>query len=159
MDRLLLVLGEGGHTSELLVLADLLGDGYEYAYLLVEGDNLSARKIRRPGPIYRVPRVREKAHNLPRDLWRTLRCAWRSWRVLRQARPRAVISSGPGMAVPICFLSRLSGTPLIYVETGSRVRKLSLSGRLVYPFADLFFVQWPGLAARYRRAIYAGRLC
>ena len=158
MDKLFLILGEGGHTTELLVLADLLGDGYEYAYLLVEGDELSARRIRRPGPLYRVPRVREKAHNLPRDAWRTLQCAWRSWQALRHARPAAVISSGPGMAVPACLLARLMGIPLIYVETGSRVRRLSLSGRLVYPFADLFFVQWPELAARYPRAVYAGRL-
>ncbi len=159
MERLLLVLGEGGHTTELLILADLLGDGYEYAYLLVEGDELSARRIRRPGPIYRVPRAREKAHNLPRDVWRTLRCAWRSWQALGRCRPQAVISSGPGMAVPVCLLARLRGTPVIYVETGSRVRRLSLSGRLVYPFASLFFVQWPDLAKRYPRAIYAGRLC
>lgn len=159
MDRLLLVLGEGGHTSELLVLADLLGVEYEYAYLLVEGDELSARKIRHPGPIYYVPRVREKAHNLPRDIWRTLACARRSWSALRRARPQAVISSGPGMAVPVCLLAKLTGIPVIFVETGSRVRRLSLSGRIVYRFADLFFVQWPELAARYPRAIYAGRLC
>jgi len=159
MDRLLLVLGEGGHTSEILILADLLGEDYAYAYLAVEGDELSTRKIRYPGPIYRVPRVREKAHNLWRDGWRTLVCAWRSWQALRCARPRAVISSGPGMAVPVCLLARLRGIAVIYVETGSRVRRLSLSGRLVYPFASLFFVQWPELARRYRRAIYAGRLC
>ena len=159
MDRLLIVLGEGGHTTELLTLVDLLGEGYTYAYLLAEGDALSAQRIRRPGEVYRVPRAREKAHNLPRDVLRVLRCAWRSWQALRWVRPRAVISSGPGMAVPVCLLARLAGVPLIYVETGSRVRRLSLSGRIVYPFADLFFVQWPELKERYPRAVYAGRLC
>ena len=159
MGTLLLTLGEGGHTSEILILADLLGDEYEYAYLVVETDELSVQRIRRPGPLYRVPRLREKVHSLPRELWRFLRCAWRSWQALRETRPQALISSGPGMAVPACLLARLMGVPVIYVETGSRVRKLSLSGRLVYPLADLFFVQWPELAKRYPRAIYAGRLC
>jgi beta-1,4-N-acetylglucosaminyltransferase len=159
MNRLLIVLGEGGHTAELLALVDLLGEGYEYCYLLAKGDKLSAPRIRRPGPIYRVPRAREKVHNLPRDVLRVLRNARLSWRALRAARPQAVISAGPGMAVPICLLARLAGVPLIYLETGSRVRRLSLSGRIVYPFAGLFFVQWPELQRRYPRAVYAGRLC
>ena len=159
MARLLLVLGEGGHSSEMLILADLLGQEHEYAYLLVEGDELSAQRIRRRGPVYRVPRVREKVHSLPRDLWRTLRCFRASWRALGASRPQAVISSGPGMAFPVCLLARLRGVSVIFVETGSRVRRLSLTGRLVYPIADLFFVQWPELAERYPRAIYAGRLC
>jgi len=43
------------------------------------------------------------------------------------------------------------------VETGSRVRALSMTGRIVYRFADLFIVQWPQLQERYPRAVYAGR--
>jgi beta-1,4-N-acetylglucosaminyltransferase len=54
-------------------------------------------------------------------------------------------------------MAKLFRAKVIFVETGSRVKKLSLTGRLVYPFADLFLVQWPGLAKRHRKAEFAGR--
>ena len=58
---MLIVLGEGGHTKEMLALVDLLGAEYEYAYLLTKEDAFSAAKICSPGPIYRVIRPRGKS--------------------------------------------------------------------------------------------------
>ena len=48
------------------------------------------------------------------------------------------------------------GIRLVYVESVTRTESLSLSGRLVYPLASRFFVQWPAVAERHRRAEYAG---
>jgi beta-1,4-N-acetylglucosaminyltransferase len=42
------------------------------------------------------------------------------------------------------------------VESLTRTESLSLSGRLVYPLADAFFVQWPEPARRHRKARYVG---
>jgi beta-1,4-N-acetylglucosaminyltransferase len=39
------------------------------------------------------------------------------------------------------------------------VKGLSLSGRLLYPIADRFVVQWPQLAELHPRAEYLGRIC
>lgn len=49
---------------------------------------------------------------------------------------------------------------IVYVESIARVRKLSLSGLLLYAsrLADLVLVQWPELQARYPRAVHVGRL-
>jgi uncharacterized protein YqjF (DUF2071 family) len=33
-----------------------------------------------------------------------------------------------------------------------------MTGRIMYRWADLFFVQWPQLAETLPRAVYAGRL-
>jgi len=57
-------------------------------------------------------------------------------------------------------LTRRSATRVAYVESIARTEALSLTGRLLYAgrLADLFFVQWPELAARLPRAVYAGRL-
>jgi beta-1,4-N-acetylglucosaminyltransferase len=48
----------------------------------------------------------------------------------------------------------------VYVESIARVRKLSLSGRILYlsRMADVLFVQWPALQALLPRSVYAGRL-
>jgi len=49
---------------------------------------------------------------------------------------------------------------IFYVESIARVRRLSLSGLLLYKFrmADQLFVQWQQLQRQYPRATYVGRL-
>lgn len=156
--KLLVVLGEGGHTTELLRLVDLLGEHYAYSYVVAAEDTLSVSQIRRPGPVYRLPRPRGKTMSLGRATVRMLGSSWQTLRLLWQLRPTAILSTGPALAVPIALLGKTLGACLIFVETGSRVKKLSLTGRILYPVADLFFVQWPQLQAKLPRAIYAGRL-
>ena len=78
------------------------------------------------------------------------------WRTLRREDPDAVLSTGAALAVPALVLARLTGRRAVYVESFTRSRALSLSGRLVYPFATSFFVQWPGAAGGRRRARFVG---
>jgi beta-1,4-N-acetylglucosaminyltransferase len=162
MTRVLVVLGEGGHTRQMLQLLDRLGPQYEYHYLIAAEDRLSEGKIRRPGPVYRAgrPRSKVKGHtdSLPAAAWHTLRSLLQLAPLLRRMRPQAVLANGPALAVPAALLGKLLGAAIIYVESASRVQRMSTSGRLVYPFADLFIVQWPELQAQHRKAIYAGRL-
>ena len=91
--------------------------------------------------------------NIP-NLLRNLRLAFS---VLRKERPKAVISTGAGVSVPFVWAARLLGIRTVFIEDLTRVSRLSLSGKLVYRIADVFLVQWPELAARYRRAQYRGR--
>ena len=156
--KLLVVLGEGGHTKEMLALVDMLGDDCQYGYLVVHDDVISESKIRRRGPVYRLARPRDKEHHLLKDGLRTLHSAWQAILALRRFRPDAVLSSGPSVAVSACLAARLLGVRVIFIETASRVTSLSTTGRIMYRLANLFFVQWPELQERYPKAIYAGRL-
>ncbi|RME44908.1 MAG: hypothetical protein D6796_11150 [Caldilineae bacterium] len=156
--RLLVVLGEGGHTKEMITLVDMLSAPYEYGYVVVRGDEVSEAKIRRPGKIYHITRPRYKRLRFWIDSINTLRCAVEAFRILREFRPVAVVSAGPSVAVPVSLVAKWMGISVIFVETGSRITSLSMTGRILYRFADLFFVQWPELAERFPKAIYAGRL-
>ena len=69
-----------------------------------------------------------------------------------------IIGAGPSISVPPSLAGKLLGAKVIHVESASRVTRPSLTGRLLYPVADLFFVQWEGLLERFPRARYAGRL-
>ena len=82
--------------------------------------------------------------------------AWLAWRLIRTERPDVILSTGSGLAVPFFLVGRLLGCRLVYVESISRVRSLSLSGRVIVRVADSFFVQWPQAARG--RARYAGSL-
>lgn len=160
--RILVVLGEGGHTRQMLQLLDQLGAQYDYHYLMAAEDLLSEKQIRLPGPVYRIQRPRSKVEghtdSWPVSTWHTVRSAAQLWPLLRQIRPQAILANGPSVAVPVAFLGKLAGARVIWLETASRVYSLSTSARLVYPIADLFIVQWPQLRQRYPKAVYAGRL-
>ncbi|RLN07829.1 hypothetical protein C2845_PM11G29520 [Panicum miliaceum] len=77
-----------------------------------------------------------------------------------------IFCNGPGTCFPLCvsaFLLKALGlgwSSIFYIESIARVKKLSLSGLLLYKLriADQFFVQWPQLQQKYPRACYAGRL-
>lgn len=72
--------------------------------------------------------------------------------------PDVVLSTGAGVAVPICYIAKLFGKKVIFIESFSRVNKPSLSGILVHPIADLFIVQWKSLIKFYKKAVYGGSI-
>jgi len=157
--RVLVVLGEGGHTVEMIRLVDLLGPKYEYHYMLVKEETLSEKKIHIPGPTYACNRPQWKVEPQGKVLLRYLRLTWQSLWVLARARPHALLHSGPGIAIPVAVLAWLFCIPIIYVENGARVHHPSRTGRLMYRLANLFFVQWPELQEEvFPEAIYAGML-
>ena len=76
--------------------------------------------------------------------------------ILWKAKPDLVISTGAGLAVPFIYASKLLGIRSIYIESITRARDLSLSGRLVYYFVDEFYVQWPGHEEKHSKAKFCG---
>lgn len=147
--RALLICSPGGHLLQLLSLEPAWRDlertwvtlaAPDSDYLLREEDRVLAK-----GPTNRSVRA----------LLANLRLAWR---LVRERRPDAIVSTGAALAVPFFLVGKLHGARLIYVESLTRTDGLSLAGRLVYPLADAFFVQWPEAADRRRRARFVGRL-
>ncbi len=161
MVKVLVVLGQGGHTTEILRLVELIGDCYSYHYLISENDPLSHLQIQFPGPTYEAIMPMRKRHHqkysrLP--ILRILLSIVQQLIIVMRVRPNVVFSTGPGLAIPAAVWGRLLGAKIIHVETGARIVQLSKSGRIMYRLAHLFFVQWEELAAKYPKAIFAGRL-
>ncbi len=77
-------------------------------------------------------------------------------RVVRRVRPKVVLTTGAGLAVPFAWVARLSGARIVYVESFTRIDTVSLSCRLIAPVADRIYVQWPDLLDRVRGARYKG---
>ncbi|MEM3433792.1 MAG: PssD/Cps14F family polysaccharide biosynthesis glycosyltransferase [Candidatus Methanomethyliaceae archaeon] len=155
---ILAVLGSGGHTTQILKLIELLGDRFEYRYLVGIGDALSPSKITREGKVYFVHRARDHGDGAFITALKAMRLFLESLFVIVSVKPDVVLSAGPGLAVPISILAKIFGKKVIFVESWSRVYSASAAGRILYRFADLFFVQWPELKRVYPGAIYAGRL-
>ena len=75
-----------------------------------------------------------------------------SWRLIRKNRPDVIISTGAGVAVPFLILGKLLGSKTVFIESVTRVNNLSLSAKIVLPFLNVLYVQWPQLQVRYPQA-------
>ena len=81
-----------------------------------------------------------------------------SFYVVLVERPNVVISTGAGIVVFFCVFAKLLGAKLIFIESMARIKRPTLTARFLYPFADLFIVQWPRLIKHFPKAKYLGRL-
>ena len=55
----------------------------------------------------------------------------------------------------MCIRDRF-GKKLIFIESYAKVKTPTLTGKLLYPFADRFYVQWRELLEYYPKAQYVG---
>ena len=80
----------------------------------------------------------------------------KSIRILLLERPDVVICTGVLAMIPICLLAKLLGKKLIYIESFAKVTSATETGKLLYKYADRFYVQWQSMIDIYPNAIYLG---
>lgn len=159
-----IIIGSGGHAGEMLRLTAQLDPSlYDVLYIAADSDTTSQAKFDAcpdalRGKWHRIPRAREVHQSWFSTLFSTLKALLASARLVAKLAPRLVIANGPGTCVPICLIARLTGARLIFCESWCRVRDLSLTGKLLYPFAHRFVVHWACLCNRYPRAEFIGHL-
>lgn len=102
----------------------------------------------------------EKKHWLPyqgpRDVLALILNIPKTFKILRLEKPDIIISTGASIAINFAFIAKFLGIRFIYIESISRDKELSLSGRLVYLICDEFYVQWPELCQKYPKAVFKG---
>jgi len=97
--------------------------------------------------------------NFAKKPWALPLVFFKMLQILIQERPVVVLSTGSEIAIPLFVLAKLLGIRTIYVESSARVVTPSLTGKLVYPLSDYFFVQWDVLRSCYgKKARYQGGL-
>lgn len=107
-------------------------------------------KLSKHGEVYIVG---ESNHKHPVKVFKVF---FKCVRVIVRKRPKVVISSGAAAGCIVCFLGKLMGAKVIWIDSITNVEKMSLSGRMVRRIADLLLVQWPRLAEKYEKAEYVG---
>lgn len=145
--RVLLVCSPGGHLQQMLGLRPAW-EGLERHWVTLRAPDTEYELADEPVTWAHGP--------TNRSLAKLARNALLARRVLHDVDPDVVLSTGAALAVPFLLGARATRRRAVYVESFTRVQQMSLSGRIVYPFVNEVFVQWPQLAARRRKAHYAG---
>jgi len=175
--KFLIVLGSGGHTTEMLRLITSLiprmGD-IEFVFLVAATDSISLLRI--PSILgddftYRVlkmKRIREVGEPVYTALLRAPFIFISALQVVSRESADVILCNGPGTCLPVVYASIFlellflgARTVRIFAESFCRVKTISVTGRLLYPFMDSFILQWPPtdeIKRRYPRAKYLGSL-
>jgi UDP-N-acetylglucosamine:LPS N-acetylglucosamine transferase len=145
----LLVCSSGGHLLQLVALRDAWE---RYSRIWATFDKSDARSLL-------ADEIVVFAHGpTNRNVGNLLRNLIVAWRVVRDARPRVVVTTGAGVAVPFAWVARLYGAKVVYVESLARIEGPSVSYRLIAPVACRHYVQWPELAQVVRGSRYVGNV-
>ncbi|XP_016448753.1 uncharacterized protein LOC107773842 isoform X3 [Nicotiana tabacum] len=173
----------GGHTAEMLNLLYVLQKERlkPRYYIAAATDNMSLQKAKTfedslvgkealeevgGAEFLQIYRSREVGQSYITSIGTTLVAIAHALWLMIKIRPQVILCNGPGTCVPLCviaFLFKVLGiqwSSIFYVESIARVRKLSLSGLLLYKLrmADQLFVQWTQLKKKYPQAHYVGCL-
>ena len=70
--------------------------------------------------------------------------------------PKVVVTTGTHTAVPMCYIAKLFRRKVIFIESFAKRTTPTLAGRMVYPIADTFIVQWESMLKHYPKAKYFG---
>lgn len=79
-----------------------------------------------------------------------------SLKIFMAEKPDMVICTGVLAMIPLCLIAKLSGKKLIYIESFAKVTSGTLTGKLLYRFADRFYVQWEQMLQIYPKANFLG---
>lgn len=147
--KVCLVGSSGGHLTHLYMLKPFWEDKERFWVTFDKEDARSLLENERIYPCYYPTNRSLKALLVNTKL---------AWRTLRKERPDLIISSGAAVAVPFFYLGKLFGAKLIYIEVFDRINSPTMSGKMVYPIADKFIVQWEEMKAVYPKAENLGSI-
>ena len=145
--KICLAASGGGHLSELLRVRQSW-EGYEAFYITTT--DVVRDKVGEYGKPY-IVRECNRQHPI-----RVVIALFQCIRIILKEKPDVVISTGAAAGCMVCFLGKLVGAKVIWMDSITNVERLSLSGRMIRYVADLFLVQWPELEQRYKNIEYVG---
>jgi beta-1,4-N-acetylglucosaminyltransferase len=145
--KICLAASAGGHLTELLRLIE---SWKQYETFFVTTVPVVRDNLQTTGNIYVVGEC-NRQHPI-RVLRIFLKCA----RITFKERPHIVISTGAAAGCMMCFLAKITGARIVWIDSITNVQRISLSGRMVRYIADLFLVQWPELVKKYKKVEYLG---
>jgi beta-1,4-N-acetylglucosaminyltransferase len=174
--RTLIILGSGGHTTEMLFMTKHLHKALynPIYYCKASTDTTSRDRLRtvlgtnnhdfpeedaKNRRLYDIPRAREVGQSYTSSVFTTLYACFFAFRLVFQLRPELILCNGPGTSIPIILAGlvlRVLGVKsckIVFIESYCRVQTLSMTGKILYPIADLFMVHWKELHKKYPNSI------
>lgn len=152
-NRVLFISSTGGHLEELFQLKPTM-EKHDYFIITERNKTNEILKEKYKGRVgYLVYGTRK---NIIKYAFVMFINFFRSFAYYLKVKPNIIITTGTHTAVMMCYIGKFFGAKVVYIETFANRESKTLAGRLVYPIADLFIVQWKEMLKKYPKAQYFG---
>lgn len=153
MRKVLFISSAGGHLSEMLELKNLFSK-YDYHIITEKTKSTESLKTTYPNKVdYLIYGTKDHMLTYP---FKLLGNCFKSLYYYIKLKPQVIITTGAHTAGPMCCIGKLFGSKIIYIESFANISTKTVTGRLIYHFADLFLVQWKSMLQLYPKATYGG---
>jgi len=153
MKKVLFISSTGGHLSEMMQLKSMFNK-YDFHIITEKTKSTMYLKDKYKKRVnYLVYGTRSNMLTYP---FKLLYNCFKSLFFYLKIRPKVIITTGAHTAGPMCCIGKIFGSKIVYIETFANSETKSVTGRLVYKFADLFIVQWEDMLRLYPKAKFGG---
>lgn len=153
MKKVLFISSMGGHLTEMLRLKSLF-KYYDYKIVTEKHKSTIGLKSRYKSKIDYLS-TGHKGHPL-KYVFVIFYNVIKSLIIFLKFKPDVIITTGAHTCVAMCYIAKIFRKKIIYIESFANVETKTLTGRLIYPIADKFIVQWHSMLKLYPKAIYGG---
>lgn len=149
MKKICFIASTGGHFEQLMMLKPLI-DKYD-SFIVTEKTKYSVTKNERK--IYYLKQVNR---NEIAFVFKMIYNFLVTINIFFKEKPHVIISTGALATIPMCLIAKLFRRKVIFIESFAKINSPTLTGKLIYKFADQFYVQWEEMLKFYPNAIYKG---
>lgn len=140
----------GGHFEQLMMLQPLMKK-YD-SFILTEKTKYNVNN-KNEHKTYYMKQVNRKEIFFPINMIINL---FKSIYIFIKEKPDYMITTGVLAMIPMAILMKLFNKKLIYIESFAKISSPTQTGKLLYKYADRFYVQWEKMLEFYPNAIYKG---
>lgn len=147
--KVCLISSSGGHFEQLLML-EKLSDEFD-SFIVTEKTEYNSLE----NDFYYLHQVNRK--EIRSYFYFLLNCLI-SIKIYFNEKPDIIISTGALAVIPMFIIGKIARKKLVFIESFSKSNSPTLTGKLIYKFADLFIVQWESMKEIYPDALFLGSI-
>ena len=153
--KVLFIASTGGHLNELMQLKTLFKK-YDY-HIVTENTKVdkSLKKKYRDKMSFLIYGTKKYPISY---IFKFIANSFISLYYFFKYQPEVIVTTGTHTAVPMCYIAKIFGSKVIFIKTFANRTSGTVAGKLVYPIADTFVVQWEEMHKIYPKSVCWGWL-
>lgn len=153
--KVLFIASTGGHLNELMQLKTLFKK-YDY-HIVTENTKVAKSLKKKYGDKMSFLIYGTKKYPIS-YIFKFIANSFISLYYFFKYQPEVIVTTGTHTAVPMCYIAKIFGSKVIFIETFANRTSGTVAGKLVYPIADTFVVQWEEMHKIYPKSVCWGWL-
>lgn len=151
--RVMFIASSGGHLTELMKISSLF-EKYDFSIVTEKTRNNMKLKAKYPNRVSYL--LHGSKEFLFTYIFKFIYNSIKSVILYLKYHPDYIVTTGTHTAVVLSYIGKILGTKIVYIETFANINSKTMAGKMIYPIADLFIVQWEEMLKLYPKAKYFG---